>query len=550
MATNNECESIVDSNIHNFNLETETSLKIPLTLEEYKKCLHLMSNLEIQSCIKTCYNINNEFHNIIKSHALHCVSCFNIVELFTKHKQIHFRTLYFAQTGQFTFEFKCNCSYINVYSPYNNDLFCGFKKNAVEFVITCHNLQSMCLSVAKYNFKIIRHFIIDIHNTRIAIERKVAQNYMDELCHLHFENETNNKGLKIIEMYREYDFLKSIFDTCCHLNRNYNIVECTDVFNHIRHLKVTRQYQEVCIDSLHDKSLQISRKIDGKRYLLLMTHDAWFILNGPLSHVYGKHSLKFHFNYLCYVEYINNIFYIIDCLYQIYLDNDNEFKYIKISNLAAVNFINNLPINDNINSSLCKKYVLSKNVFVSHKISKNDDISRLNTLFVESDGFILVAPDCIYKLKNKSTIDLYISLKNWLKHIVKVQKKNIPESLLEKINLYCRNNKPIVFDKQDFIFLNEKCIPYLKNMFQLYNSITGKYENFSQHFNNNIVLPPSLSCETFWSGQGYNSSIVVNFQIVEFNVDYSRNNKSLIYNTIRNKPSCNTLNYIECILSK
>lgn len=485
----------------------------------------------------------------------------------------------------------------------DRDLVIGQNKTAIEFNIECPTLLlqfKLCLSDSDtlvrdhgylhFKTSCCRKSIL----MRLALERKFTVHKIGkDKCFLHIEWEKgqheeiqcrNDSRLSCYDILADAlvasPILSYIFKSSFHFHREYDIAQCPDILPLLENINLKRRYSEFCstlktIDFDTEKNrtfFYCARKLDGTRHLLLLTSASWYILNRNFIAIHGSHLLRLKFNYICHVEFISHdaCYYIIDVLQLIQLDRncpDSKLIHQCISIIAAVQFINNLVQchgNSILAHSVCGQYTLSCNEFKLIDTKTREDLRQLDhttiiktcrLLFTSKsasdvryvDGYILLAETQILKIKYLSTIDLRISLKDWLKKIAKKKRLELPSSLLQNISQYVRYTRPLKFDIKEEIYFN-KHISFVANLLEYYNTKTEKYEKFMNSFPEYKIDLAALNFRSLWFCNyiGAKTSLAYNFQILEFQVDSC--NSSMRFNTIRDKPNCNTFIYILNVL--
>lgn len=488
----------------------------------------------------------------------------------------------------------------------DRDLVIGQNKTAVEFSIECAILLLQFKSFLSDSDSVIRNYgYLHFKSSccgkpilmRLALERKfTAGKIGQDKCFLHVEwekqpnEDTNCKNdfrfncfVILADAITASPVLSHIFKSLYHFQRQYNITQCPDTLSLLENVNLKRRYNELCSiletaneaknERYPDRFFYCARKLDGTRHLLLLTHAAWYILNRDFIAIHGPHFLRLKFNYICHVEFIKSesCYYIIDVLQLIQLDRnrlDCKLTHQHISIIAAVQFISNLAKCHGkkiLAHSFGGNYTLSFNEFklidmetceYLRQINHTNIIKACRLLFTSTcesitqhtDGYILIADMQILKIKFSTTVDLRISLKNWLKKIVQNNRSQLPLSLLQDVAQYIRYNRPLKYSQKEADYFNAY-IPYVGALLEYYNTETKTYEKFSSSFPNIKIDLSTLHFRSLWF-RGYNgtkSNTAYNFQVLEFQFHYY--SYSLRFSTVRDKPNCNTFLYISNIFN-
>ncbi|AQQ80027.1 hypothetical protein LbFV_ORF107 [Leptopilina boulardi filamentous virus] len=482
-----------------------------------------------------------------------------------------------------------DCSIV-FFGVFKNDLYNIIYKKSREYEIKDSDIFIHVLQ--KYEkYKLIKRWSIYTNNIRISIEEQnelqlgskknfflhIEKEYINEIIKEEFLYPTletcMNKYNLLLDVCKNFDYIFDDIISITYFNRNYTHIQIPFILNKIKEINTRRNYLDITtssrqpinvINEIKKKYIYISKKIDGIRYLALLTFDLCILIDCKSTLQRIKHNFNFNFNYLAYVEYENNMFYIIDILYLINI-NPDETNFSPISILNSVNYINFLYVNNDYcntittttttTNTINNKNILKCNFFLTIERSFDNTLNdyfqcyeeyfKNQNLNYSSDGYLIYNEKKILKFKTITTIDLKVFFKDWLKDLLKIKqcfciKNNIQNLIKGEITLLKKSPLNEILN----YFLHE-----MLNNLLYYNTIKRKNILFKQSFPDfKILLTEKCNIYNLWYLNENNmiSDIINQFIILEFNVDMVK--KTLIFNKLRDKPNCNTFNYINNIL--
>lgn len=337
-----------------------------------------------------------------------------------------------------------------------------------------------------------------IKNVRLSVDKEEVINNQQYFfkCEIEFHNSMKNHIRKYANVMLKMvvanvaSFKQLSFFNCINAN-------ALEIMNN-NTLMYSRNFKEIPLRNFALKRTikrckYFSYKLDGTRHIALLQHNTCTILPSGLI---ITHGIQFNFKYLCFVEYVRDVYCLIDILYRV----TNQFRkviYTPVSVLDAVRFIKNVKL-PSIRSSNLTNTRLYKNIFFNTINFKRIKLPQMPY----TDGILCFNARSIIKCKDDNTIDLIFDL---------------------------------------YHFTNETN-PELTNFLLL--SKDGKFEKFSALFSNwKIILPPFeqfVICNK--------TNVIQHFVTIEFNVDH--NQRELTFKKLRDKPNCNTLAVIGKILNR
>nr|QKN22521.1 putative ORF107 [Drosophila-associated filamentous virus] len=576
--------------------ENEQSYKFPLSAVDYANGKRFLeqeygiaasSSSSSSSTAATAANVVKKIQPLDEQHLLYmkrhiaeCKECHHLLDYINQHLKIVLRILYENPVSarknnnhSLCVQLKCSCESSKIFCVFNNDIIGGIKRKSFEIDVTCMHLQVYFLNSFSPVIVVERFHVLTSENIRVAVEKQIQsiKHYNTEIVKyfLHIEKEYANQEANDGNVFdlKQVDSFATLFPRYVGNNCSSGIY----IMSALSDLSFTKKY----IDLLPNNAsavmsnynvVHVAQKINGIRYLMLLDMDSWIILNGPLSNVGGKHDLKLQFKYLCFVEYCDGKFYIIDCLYQFLGDNlDVKSNYKQMCNIMSVSFM--MQIFQSCHVSTQKYPIISTSSCGAHQLTVNEyrklssPFSHINVrqLFINNilpnDGFIFITPNCIYKYKDVVTVDLYISFRLWIKVVLrKLKKYNVSVRLIKCIKMYLQSGTPFTFNSEDCHLINQhhlEIVALTQNLLQLWDSQNCKFEYFHSKFpqvsidltkhwqSNESIL------EKIWSFGPNHHIIPKNFQVLEFNVTF--NPDKITFNCCRMKSNCNTLQYIQNI---
>lgn len=393
---------------------------------------------------------------------------------------------------------------------------------------------------------------------------------------LNVETEVDESAESFATRLRQNRRLRTIFEKLTYLNRNFNYISPPECFNQLDDLTLCRKFKEIPYKNSHG-ILDISRydfaahKLDGDRVLLLLTPLHVHVISNKLTLV-ALHNFTqpVAFYYLCHAEIVDTDIIIIDVLYTLTATDNRAININAVSVLESIAWINGcverregysdraaarlpnrqtdlrfLPLLSKING-----YDVRKNVFYS--LDGGSENQWPTAVSVRTDGYLLFAADCIYKIKSVSTIDLKIDLFDWLLFLCET--KTITKTKYRKITK-TPLTAAVLYEYRQYLYM-------LKYLLKFYDSAADGFALFTTTVNvdlqYSIKWSPADTVSIWntvnesllpWNDQNINlinEKLIWNFLILEFKVDTA--NKILQFCRVRHKPNCNTLSYINQIL--
>lgn len=389
--------------------------------------------------------------------------------------------------------------------------------------------------------------LVIVNRTFFFIEKSYDEIYRCALEHIIVQNKNIYYALTIECEKQQPIKVKDIEKTTTFLNEFFLKYKVVDIFFFNKHmeyisfenllslsgnLKLKRSFNEVNSVSKISKKYPIkyySGKLDGIRNIVLLTPTSVYIIDRSNKIVrYYENNIKNSFYYVGFVETMNNVDFLIDILYCI-----NDVVYNKHSH--SVSIVTSIEY-------LQKMKLMSFPLKINNYMPVHNNnvpllINTKNKIGYKTDGWLFYTSTCIYKLKEKSTIDCIITLNDWIGLILKSDKK----MRKKYFKPYLEQNIPFTSDN----FLILKKYHYLfKDLLCLYDNVEKNYKPIKKKFPNLTIEWNDFESQIIDFFIDKKTKLTYNYIIVE--CIYETNRLIILKN--RNKNSPNTFTYFSGII--
>lgn len=428
---------------------------------------------------------------------------------------------------------------------------------------------------------------------RYALEKhrilKSNSNYY--YIHIELEHEHQRSNYDLLELFDTE--LRLLFSKM-QLNRliffsrkQEEYIPFTDITKMLTNLNLRRSFVEnykVTVNALQSNisvpgACAYSLKLNGQRANIILSPSGYFIIDATSGIQYYAHNLKLCFYYIGHVERLNDRNYVlIDICHRITVSLENNIESNSLSILASIDFMRNL----------CRgaKRHLSYYSLQEPYLYCNRYYDRLEDCLEEyrsernvncEDGLLAFGKLHINKLKLECTVDLSIKLTDWLELLIEIKtiKKN--------------NYKNIISNKAlptlDILISEESNLPFMKCVLKAYDPKSDSFVNifdilmltekkriiqdqtkraeFILNYIQNIEWTPTIDNWLFdkdplmllaQACSDYKSIAILNYLVLEFKVEtyidsLNKNRTKLIFLQTREKPTPNTLQYVQNIFA-
>ncbi|MBT0716611.1 Lef-4 protein [Dolichomitus sp. PSUC_FEM 10030005] len=479
-------------------------------------------------------------------------------------------------------------------------------REAVHYECTLVNTRLVreLIGNAPIKFRVFRHTLHYTNNAmRFAVEEKRLKHTTMYAFHVEQEAQHHpNSDLFAYTLYRSTLYTSHVLGFL-YFRRNYDYIELTEIFSILEQLSLRRPYQESRTSVISDRVVVTkgvkftSWKLDGTRGIVIITPTT-FVIVAPNSGTFNviKHDLVLGFYYIGYVEILSNgVFVLIDVIYCLVLDDEQEYRYEKLSIHESINFMENLTrlaetpqqcgACNQLASPLDILAIADNNMFFVNRYfkcrsgqsgAKSFVIPAICSCF-RTDGILMYKAKQIIKHKSVNSIDLRFNLAEWLVHIYTMAK--LPKKRYRAI---AAGIQPITLDMVrpwlDNLTIAPSFLTYydpskrngndnkLGNLDLSQNVYVNFTECLGSHYSVNwtprisdFIINPEYQYQYIRLIED-NKDATVNTMLpfrpiecllrtsitIEFSVD--RRNKMLHFLRIRHKPNCNTVEYIRKIV--